>query len=386
MKIRVAVIFGGRSVEHEISILSAQQVMRALDTSKYDMVPLYIAKSGLMYSDHRLCDLKTFKDLEQLENELDPVQLIRNGNQYEIRFIRRTWKHKAIPVDLAFPVIHGTNGEDGTLQGYLELLGIPYCGCRVLGAAIGQDKTIMKQILDRQNIPTPPWFYVTAYEPLDDEILKQCEELGYPLILKPACLGSSVGIQIVREEKHILSALRQVFQYDEKAVVEKLVEPMREVNCSVLGDLSKAEASEIEEVIKSSDILSYQDKYEGDSKSKGMASAARKMPAELTKEMYEEVKELALKTFHALHASGVCRIDFLIDDAKEQVYVNEINTIPGSLSFYLWEAAGVGFPELLDKIIQLAFDHMRRSEQRIYSYDTNLLANYHEGGLKGIKK
>lgn len=386
MKIRIAVIFGGRSVEHEISILSAQQVMQALDSSKYDVVPLYIAKSGLMYSDHRLCDLKAFKDLEQLEHELDPVQLIRNGNQYELRYTHRTWKHKAIPVDLAFPVIHGTNGEDGTLQGYLELLGIPYCGCRVLGAAVGQDKTIMKQVLDQQEIPTPPWFYVTAYESPDEAILKKCEKLGYPLILKPACLGSSVGIQIVREEKYVLSALRQIFRYDEKAVVEKLVEPMREVNCSVLGDLSKAETSQIEEVIKSSDILSYQDKYEGQSKSKGMASAARRIPADLPEDMFAEVKRLAVKTFQSLHASGVCRIDFLIDDAEEKVYVNEINTIPGSLSFYLWEAAGIGFRELLDKIIQLAFDHMRRSEQRIYSYDTNLLANYREGGTKGIKK
>ena len=386
MKWKVAVIFGGQSVEHEISILSAQQVMLALDQEKYEIIPLYIAKDGTMYSDEILKDVANFTDLDALIDKLTPMNLIKKGKVYEISPIKHKFRQKAILVDIALPVIHGTNGEDGTLQGYLELLGIPYCGCRVLGAAIGQDKVIMKQVMDHHHIPTPAWFYVTAYEPINEAVLNQCEELGYPLILKPASLGSSVGIEIVRDKATLLDKLPEVFRYDEKAIIEKLIEPMKEVNCSVIGDLSNAQASQLEEVLKGDEILSYQDKYEGSSKVKGMASASRKLPAELPQTVSEEIQSWAIKTFHALHASGVCRIDFIVDEMNEKVYVNEINTIPGSLAFYLWEASGVSFTELLDRLIELAFDDVRRRDKRIYSYETNLLANYREGGLKGIKK
>lgn len=382
MKLRIAVIFGGRSVEHEISILSAMQVMHALDPLQYEVIPLYISKDGTMYSETALKDLAVYKQLDEIVSRYDPVHLIRNGKQYEIRKVKQTWRSRNQIVDIAFPVIHGTNGEDGTLQGYLALLGIPYCGCGVLGAAIGQDKVIMKQVLDHHHIPTPAWFYVHAYEDAYDEISEDCEELGYPLIIKPASLGSSVGIGIVNQPSELQAMLQQAFQFDEKAIVEKLIEPMRECNCSILGDMSQMEVSAIEEVIKSNDILSYQDKYEGNGKSKGMVSATRLLPAPISEELASQIADLAKRTFLALQASGVSRIDFIVDETKNIVYVNEINTIPGSLAFYLWTATGLSFSKLLDRIIQLALDGVRRKEKRTYSYDTNLLANYHGEGMK----
>lgn len=384
MKLNAAVMFGGESVEHEISILSAMQVMQALDKERYEVFPIYIAKDHTMYQDVSLWELDTYRDLDSLMKNMRKVNLIREGNHVVIEPLKHSLFTKKQVIDIVLPVIHGTNGEDGTIQGYLEMLKVPYCGCRVLGAAIGQDKVIMKEILDYHHIPTCPWFYATMYDDLK-EIMDKGEELGYPLIVKPANLGSSVGIGIAENEKEFQSCLEEGFQYDRKVLVEKVVVKLREINASVMGNARTSEVSQLEEVLKSDEILSYQDKYQGNDKTKGMVSASRILPAALSEAKQKEIEEMAKRTFHELNAQGICRIDFLMDDESGMVYVNEINTIPGSLAFYLWKGKGYDFTTLMDQWIALAIEEEKHKDQQITAYDTNILANASLSGSKGTK-
>lgn len=385
MKLRIGVAFGGQSVEHEISILSAMQVMHALDRDKYEVYPMYFSKGKTLFCDSSLSELHRFKDLIALEKEVPSYHLMRDQQHFYLETNIRRWFHKRIEIDLVLPVMHGTNGEDGVLQGYLDMIGIPYCGSHVLGAAIGQDKVIMKSILENRKLPIVKWMYVTCYEDLNDEFLTQVRELGYPVILKPSNLGSSIGIQVVTSEHELLSALNEAFRYDEKVIIEQVITNLKEINASVLGDLSHCEVSALEEVIKKEEILSFHDKYEGNSKTKGMASATREIPARITVEQYEHIEDLAKRTFHELHAKGIARIDFMLDEDTQKVYVNEINTIPGSLSYYLWEAKGYTFTILLDELIQLGLQDYRRKQQRISSYGTNILQTYENGRGNKIK-
>lgn len=379
MKLRVVTAFGGESVEHEISILSAMQAMAAMDPEQYEVIPLYIAKDGQMYSHPSLCELETFQDIEGFLSRHGSVSLLRRDQNYVIVPSHHKLFAKEQEFDIVLPILHGTHGEDGTFQGFLSTLKIPYVGCSVLGGAIGQDKVIMKQVLQDSGIPIPPWFFWTADQELEEAFFHKAQRLGYPLIVKPANLGSSVGIRIVHNDQELHSAMLEAFQYDRKVVLEQVITDLREINCSVLGDEQSVMASELEEVLKQDELLSYRDKYEGGGKAKGMASTSRKVPADVSDEEKQEIRHLAVQTFTALNASGVSRIDFLMDAKNEQVYVNEINTIPGSLSFYLWEASGLQFSQLIDQLISQALKRYRRQQNYICSYDTNILQSYGSG-------
>lgn len=392
MKITVGVIFGGESVEHEVSIISAMQAMKALDEELYDVVPLYISKQRRLYSSPLLKEIEIYRDLDKLKETVDEVYLINQGNKVELRSVKHKYFKKDYPlaIDVVIPVIHGTNGEDGTVQGYLEMLKLPYSGCDVVAAAVGQDKVVMKYILEGSGLPICDWlwFYGHEYNNRKDELDQKIKEIGYPVIIKPACLGSSVGIQIVHDETELAGAIVEATRYDRKLVVEKIIESLVEINCSVLGDCYQCEASSLEQVMKNEEILSYQDKYIGNAKtsgSKGMASTSRIIPAPLSNTQTEMIKDLAIKTFKVLGASGVCRIDFLMNAETKAVYVNEINTIPGSLAFYLWQDSGVDFTELMTRLVKQATARQRRREKMIYSYDTNILAGY-KAGIKGKLK
>lgn len=374
MKERIVVAFGGESVEHEISILSAMQVMDALDKQRYEVIPLYIAKDGRMYSDELLLDLSLYEKLEDIPTNFSEISLIRREARLYLVPSHHHMFRREIEIDLVFPVLHGTYGEDGCFQGYLQTLRAPYVGCSVLGAAIGQDKVIMKQLLQEEGIPITPWFHVSLYQKLDEAFFAKAKRLGYPLIVKPANLGSSVGITIANEDTQLHKALIEAFQYDHKVVVEKLITNLQEVNCSVLGDEESCECSVLEEVVKQDDILSYDDKYVGEDKTKGMLSASRRIPAKLDEDKQTEIQRYAKLTFQALQARGVVRIDFLIDQDQGEVYVNEINTIPGSLSFYLWEASQVNFTQLCHRLITLAKKAQRQQHKQIHSYETNILS------------
>ena len=388
MKINVAVFMGGKSCEHEISCISANQAIEALNKDKYDVTPIYISKNNDFYTGDELLSLKNFGDLKELENKLTKVTLYKDNNKVFMKPVKGVFS-KAVQIDVAFPVVHGTNVEDGSLVGMLEMLDLPYTASNVLGSAVGQDKAIMKQIFDAEGIPSVDWFYFFAHEYKENlaDIKKKAKKLGYPLVLKPANLGSSVGIEIVHNEKELEAKIKECSKYDFKIVAEKMVKNLKEVNISVLGTILDAKVSYTEEVMKSDELLSFKDKYEGGAKSskklkvptkgsKGMASASRKVPADLKAKQKKDIEKYALQAFKALNANGVVRIDFMIDKKTDKVYINEINTIPGSLAFYLWDAMGVDFTAMCDKLIDNALKMYREKEKKTYSFDTNVLKNF----------
>ena len=388
MKLRLGVIFGGESVEHEVSIISAVQAMKKIDEEKYEIIPIYIGKDREWYTGKLLKDIDIYRDLDLLKKYAKNVVLTNKGDKFVL--IKKTGIKRIIDyVDIVLPIVHGTNVEDGTLQGYLELIGIPYAGSNVYSASIGQDKVFQKQILESNNLPVTKytWFFDHDYREDEDSVLKKIKEVGYPVMVKPARLGSSVGISKVKDEKEIKDAIEEAIKYDEKVLVERVVENLKEVNCSVLGNYEHQEASEIEEVMGIDEFLSYRDKYLGNSKkmkgTKGMASTNRILPARLDEEMTSEVKELSKEVFRVLNACGVIRIDYLIDTKTKKVYINETNTIPGSLSFYLWEATNKDYTKLLDEIISLAIRTYKRKKRKVYSFESNILSNFN--GLKGSK-
>lgn len=397
MKLNIAVFFGGESVEHEVSIISAHQAIEALDKNKYNVIPVYVSKERKLYVSDLLKDISNYKDLKHLISQCTQVSITSEDNRVVIRPVKPSlFGPKELgTIDVAIPVMHGTNGEDGTIQGFFEMLKVPYAGCDLYGAAIGQDKVLQKNVLNDNNLPITNWFWVYGSE-MDthqSEILDKVHRLIYPVIIKPARTGSSVGISIAHNDEEYLAYFDEARQYDEKIITEKVVKPMREINCSVVGDSYSCVASVLEEVssVSQDELLSFSDKYLGGSKSaksegsKGMASTARIVPAPLTDEQTRLIQQLAKETFRVLGTSGVCRIDFLMDADTKKVYVNEINTIPGSLAFYLWKAAGVSFSELMDKLVELALDRERRRSKMTFSYETNILSNFSASSAKGSK-
>ncbi len=391
MKTRVGVLFGGMSVEHEVSVISGLQALHALDTGAYEGVPIYITKQGEWYTGPELSSVEEFKDVAALKKKAKRVVLFTDENGRHLLLDPKPglFKTKNIvdEIHVAFPVTHGTYGEDGALQGFLEMNKIPYVGCDVLSSAIGMDKIAAKTILKGAGLPQTGylWFYSKAWADNREECLARVEtELGYPVIVKPANLGSSVGVERALNADELEQAVDLVVNFSHKVLIEKMVDNLKEVNCSVLGDYEEALPSIIEEVGKTSEILSYADKYMNQA-SKGMSGSARIIPANITEETRVKVQDLAVKTFLELGAGGVSRIDFLIDTDTDEIYINEINTIPGSLSFYLWEPSGKTFTELTSRLIQLALKRVRERENLTFSIDTNLLSMHSKGGKLGTK-
>ena len=397
MKIKVGVIFGGTTVEHEVSIISAVQAMNHMDTEKYDIVPIYVSKDKNWYTGKMLMEIDIYKDFEDLKKYAKRVALYNKDGVFCLQSLKG-FRRVVEELDIIFPIVHGNGMEDGTIQGYLEAVGIPYVGSNVLGSALGQDKVVMKQVMKDMGIPVVPytWFFDTEYLENKAEITKNVKKLGFPVIVKPATLGSSVGIEVVNEESKLDSAIIEAIKYDTKIVIEKVISNLVEVNCSVLGNYDYSETSVIEEVMSSNEFLTYRDKYIGGSKgtkSKGMASTNRIIPARISEDMTSKVKDYAKQTFRALNLNGICRIDFLIDKKEDKVYVNEPNTIPGSLSFYLWEPTGKKYCDLLDEAIKIAIKDFKNKSKKVKSFDSNILSNFNGSkgckglkGLKGLKK
>ena len=393
MKIKVGVIFGGETVEHEVSIISAVQAMEHMDQNKYEIIPIYISKDRTWYTGKMLMDIDVFRNFDDLKKYAHKCTLVKKGDMFYLQKTTGLFRRNITDIDIAFPIVHGNNVEDGTLAGLLDSIGIPYVGSNVLGSALGQDKVVMKQVFKSMDLPVVDytWFYDSDYADTPDDIIHRIDALGYPVIVKPAKLGSSVGITYVKEPTNIRSAIEEAIQFDNKIIVEKAVLNLVEVNCSVLGNYAYQKTSAIEEVKGKTDFLTYQDKYLGSGKtkgkgvkSKGMASASRIIPARIDTKTEEDVRNYACEAFKALNLSGICRIDFLIDKETRQVYINEPNTIPGSLAFYLWEPIGKSYTELLDEAITLAIKDYKEKHKKIYSFETNILTGY-AGGVKGSK-
>ena len=396
MKTNVAFFYGCRSVEHEVSIISAVQAMRAVDREKYDVTPVYVTKDGEMYTGNCLFEIEEYRNLSDLLSKCQKVNFLReNGAVVMTEQTKKLFqKPKSVRIDVAFPVVHGTNCEDGTIQGFFEYLNLPYVGCDIISSAVGMDKAVFKDVLKSAGLPVLDCICIRAKEYLTDKQKFQDEieqKIGFPLIIKPVNLGSSVGISKVNTKEQLDDAVMLALSFTDRILAEHAIISLREINCSVLGDADECTASVCEEPFMNDEILSYEDKYMGNSKnggqSKGMASLGRKIPADLSEEKAEEIRSLACKTFKAIGANGVVRIDFMIDTETDKVYANEINTIPGSLAFYLWEASGTKYPELITRLIDLAFKRQRSRNNITYTIDTNILSGVSFGskGAKGAK-
>ena len=400
MKIRVGVIFGGESVEHEVSIISAMQAMNKLDLEKYEVVPIYITKDREWYTGDMLKDIEVYTDLNLIKKYAKNVVLYcKDGN-----FVLQTkgfFKKNVKEIDICLPVVHGTNVEDGVLQGYLQSIGVPFTGSNVYGSVVGQDKAYMKDVWKSADIPMTKyvWFYDVDYKQDNEAIMKKVGTLKYPVIVKPATTGSSVGISVVDSEDKLFEAIDDAILYDSKIVVEEVVKNLKEVNIAVMGNYEHQKVSEIEEVLSGNKFLTYTDKYIGGGKngklkgakapakaSKGMASTNRKLPAELSDKVRSEVEDIAVRAFKALGVSGNSRIDFLIDQDTNKVYINEINSIPGSLAFYLWEAKGISFTQVLDDMINIGIKDYKKRVSKTHSFESNILQGFaSNGGVKGLK-
>ena len=390
MKLNVAVFFGCRS-----SIISAVQAMRAMNRDKYDITPVYVTKQGAMYSSSAMFEIENFRDIGKLLSESEEVTFVKKADGVFMHPVNRKAfrKVKEVKIDLAFPIVHGTNCEDGTIAGYFEFLGLPYISCDIISAAVGMDKAVFKDVLSAAGLPVLGCVRFTAREYMlgGAEISEKIKtQVGFPLIVKPINLGSSVGISKVKTENELDEAIRLAMSFADRILVERAVCNLREINCSVLGDGDDCAASVCEEPFMHDEILSYKDKYEGGAKdgpSKGMASLGRKIPADIPDELSERIRDISCRIFKAIGASGVVRIDYLLDNKSGEIYANEINTIPGSLAFYLWEATGTKYSELIDKLVDTAFRRERKRENLRYTIDTNILSGVSFGskGSKGSK-
>ncbi len=392
MKITVGLFFGGASVEHEVSVISALQALRAFDRDKYTVLPVYITRDHAFYTGEAAGRIEEYRDVPALLKKCTRVLPAREGDRVGLLpYGRFGLKSKPLALlDLAVPVVHGTNVEDGALQGYFRTLGLPFAGPDVEGSAVGMDKYAQKLLYAAAGLPVLPALRLRAGDDRAEQLARISAKLPFPLIVKPLDLGSSVGIRLVKSESELPEALDEAFSFSPRALAEKAVRPLRELNCAVLGDAEEAEASEVEEPVMGDEILSYRDKYEGGAKGgkasggKGMSGLSRLLPAPISPELREEVRSLAVRAFRALDLSGVARIDFLLNGETGELFINEANTIPGSLSFYLWEPLGLGYTALLDRLVSLALKRERQRGGFRNAVDTGILKGF-SGGAKGTK-
>lgn len=393
MKIKVGVFFGGKSVEHEVSVISGIQAFNAFNREKYEPVPIYITKENEIYTGEAVGDIKNYKNIpELLKKSIRVFFICEQGKLNLVQYPAKKFGNSIVDyIDVAFPVVHGANVEDGSLQGFLRHYNVPFVGCDVAASAVTMDKYVMKTVLKDNDIPVLDCvtLNVKEYQADEEKAYHKIEDrIEYPVIVKPVNLGSSVGIKVAKDRDGLKEALEYAYEFGQKVLVEHAIMNLREINCSVLGDYESAQASECEEPVSSDEILSYEDKYVAGGKgaSEGMRTAKRELPAKLDPEIREEIRTLAVKTFQVLDCNGVSRIDFMIDKDTGKVYVNEINPIPGSLAFYLWEAMGKPYAQLLDDMVKLALKREREEENLMTSFQSNILQNASLGGTKGVKK
>ncbi len=407
----IGVLFGGVSPEHEVSVISAHQVIAAMDRERFDPVPVYVGKDGRWYTGAVLADLDAFKDVPGLLSQAHPVSIapseygrLRLDPPAKSGLFRG--RIESTLLDAVFLAFHGGAGEDGGIQGLCEALNVPYTGSGVPASSMGMDKVLSKVVCEHAGVPVVK--YLPLYEWLwagsEEKWLDQIDsEIGYPVIVKPARLGSSIGIAVASDRKRLDAAIEEAFRFDNKVVVERSITNLMEINCAVLGTAASARVSALEQPIRSDESapLTFTDKYQrggtgtaaktrgggklDSDRAAGMASLDRIIPAPVSDERAAEITSLALKVFTLFECAGVARIDFLIDRNSDQVFFNEINTLPGSFSFYLWEPVGLDFTSLVSEMIDIAMKRNTEANSRVRSYDVNLLSEESLSGLKGAK-
>lgn len=390
-KIRLALVFGGRSPEHEVSVVSAVQAYRNLDKKKYEVLAIYVDKSGDFYHNQKFLDIRNYQDIQGLILSSHKVHFGRKSRQGGL-FREGLWE-KFIPFDIAFPLFHGPFGEDGSIQGVFEIYQIPYVGFNVLSSSVCFDKVLTKQLFVALNIPTAPFTSVTRISWNRDS--KKCVSdikrlIHFPLFVKPATGGSTIGVNIAKDEDSLRFGLEVALTYSDKAIIEKAFKRPQEVNCSVLG-YEKVLISVCEMPVRSGETLSYEDKYlrgQGKgSKGAGMASLSRLIPAPISSKLTRSIQETTRKVFQVLDGCGVARIDFFVDPKTDRFWINEVNSPPGSLSFYLWEKTGKGlkYQKLLDIMIMAGLKRAENQKLTHYTFQSPLLSQMATASQTGTK-
>ena len=378
---RLGVIFGSRSVEHEVSIITATQLMRHA-SAQYDVVPLCIDKQGRWWTGDSLRDMKTFQVLD-LQNPAG-----EDRRQVSLLPYPQTGKNVQDDIhdliDVALFCVHGAYSEDGTLAGLMELTGIPYVGPGVVAAAIAIDKVMTKHVMEGAGLPVTNygWFTTADWQNGQEEVLHEISHLQYPLFVKPASLGSSVGVTKVTQADKLQAAIELATQFDTRIIVEEAVPADAiEVNISVLGTADDCEASVSEQPIQTDEFLSYADKYErggkkngeGGKGSKGMAGLSRRIPAPIAPSLQETLQDAACYIWKLIDGFGVARIDFFANPSTEEFWIGEINTPPGSMAYYLWEASGLSYEKLVDRLVELAQQRFASRQGLFTSIESNIL-------------
>lgn len=402
-KVKLAVLFGGRACEHDVSIVHALQAMQAIDRAQYDIIPVYIARDGAWYTGE---PLRSLPFLRAFKPETDGVQRVypdvTSGSGALMAIARKKGLFRgadalivAARIDAALLVLHGMNGEDGALQGLLELMNIPYTSSGLVGSSVGMDKIAMRSLFRGCGFPVleAVWFDRDAWKADSIGCVEKIEKtLAYPVFVKPANLGSSIGISRAGDEASLRDSIAVALSYDRRVIVEKGLDNPVEINCSVLGFGEEVTPSVLEMPVRWEEFLTFDEKYlrggkgskKGSAKAGGMESLNRRIPAPISDEMTRRIQRMSAEIFRILDCKGVVRIDFMID--KDALYVGEINTIPGALSFYLWEASGVAFHELIDKMVAYAFKAHSEKNESVFAYDSDILQQVSLGGAKGAKR
>lgn len=388
-KTTLGVILGGRSVEHDVSIVTGSQVIRACDPARFDVVPLYISRDGKWFTGDPLLDVKNYKgDVTELMGVREVV--LSPSTQHHGLIINPTTglfsKSEVKRLDTVFPAIHGTHGEDGTLQGLFELADIPYVGCGVLASALANDKVIAKAVLRQAGVPVLDSLSFTRaqWQDTPDTIMQQVmNALPFPLFIKPVTLGSSIGIGRADDEKLLRASIDVAAHFDRRVMVESAATNSVEINCALLGIGGSARASVLEQPISWDKYLTFEEKYMrgGD----GMKGAQRQIPAPLTPELTSRVQQIALKAFEAIDGVGTARIDFLVKPATNEIFLNEINTMPGSIAFYLWQDQGMSARDVVTRLVEIAREVYTEKRRNTYDYQTGLVDFASSRGTKGVK-
>ena len=394
-KTQLGVIFGSRSCEREVAIISAVQLMNNVNSEKYDVIPVYISEQGMWYTGEALRKIETYKHFNPDAKGIEQVHLDITAGSGALLATRpgkglfsKPEQVVVARLEVCVVVMHGLNGEDGTLQGMLELANLPYTSTGVAGSAIGMDKIMMKQFFKGADLPVLPgvWYTRSMWEANRNAILEDAEQqLGYPVFVKPANLGSSIGVSRADDREGLEDSLDLAFDYDRRVLVEKGLDKPIELNCSVLGYDDDVEASPIEMPISAEKFLDFKEKYLASGGSKGMASLHRILPAPIPEELRDRIQALSCDIFRMMDCKGVVRIDYMWDRNSDEIYITEINTIPGSLAFYLWENTGVKYSQLIDRMVMCAQRAHEDKNLRNYAFTSDILKSVSLGGSKGAK-
>ncbi len=384
MKLNVGVIFGGKSVEHEMSIITAIQAMDNMDKDKYEIIPIYITKDLEWYTGGCLRFIDTFKDIDLLKRYAKKVNLVNKDGRFILQSAKFI-KKELYELHLAFPIVHGANIEDGTIQGYLNLVGIPYVGSNIYSSVVGQDKVFMKQVLTASDIEVVKyvWFGERFYRNKKEELFKQIDNLKYPLVVKPSNLGSSIGIELVKRKEELDSTIERTFKYCNKIIIEEFIEDSIEYNCSVLLTKNGNITSEIEEITTNKEIREYGDKFIRDDDDD--SSIKRVFPAKVSEKLRKEIELTSLAVFKMLNMKGTARIDFIYDTKNKKLYVNEVNTIPYCFSHHLWDAVNISYRELLNIMMKEAIDSVVKLEGMTLTLNSDGLKDMNNKTIKEMR-